>query len=320
MKIVYANTIDYTFALQQRPHHIMNLLAERGHEVHWINSSKDHELRPFKYGSLTIWYNWENFLRRNPECDIYFASWSRRYEDLDRLKAKFVVYDSLDNFPDNEAHEEVMVSKSDLVLTTSQPLFDLRCKQHNNVHMCRNGCWSGFANKDLSKFPIKDVKGDFILFSGAIGNWVDVKLIDKLAEQFQVVVAGAYHGGDPLGNKVKIIGAKKYEELQMYYKTALVNILPFKRCQTSDYSNPIKMYEPAVFGVPTVSIDIPEAVIHQDSVYLASNYNEFVNQIQKAIKQRDDPIRKENLIKFAKESDWNLRVDLIEKEMKALPW
>jgi len=318
IKLVYANTMDYGFSLQQRPHHIMNSLAKMGYDIHWINTEKQEGKTPDRYPNLTVWHNWENFIRRNPECDIYFSSWSKRHGDLDKLKIKKVVYDSLDNFKENEEDEEKMVSKSDLVFTTSQPLFDLRNSQHHNVHMCKNGCWYGFKDKIDDSIKPKDVSGDYILFSGAIGDWVDVNLINKLAEQFQVVVVGAYFGGDSLSDKVKALGTKNYVNLQTYYKNALVNIVPFKRCQTSDYSNPIKMYESAVFGVPTVSTDIPEAVSHKNVVYTATNHNDFIGQVQKAIKQRNDPVRKQALYDFAKENDWMVRVNLIDKEMRKL--
>lgn len=318
IKIVYANTMDYGFALQQRPQHIMNSLSKMGYDVHWINSKKESGKAPDRYPNLTVWYDWENFLRRNPECDVYFSSWSKRYPDLNRIKTKIVVYDSLDNFKQNEEAEETMVSKSDLVFTTSQLLYDLRSPQHNNVHMCRNGCWSGFKDKIGDNLKPQDVSGDYILFSGAIGDWVDVDLINKLAKQFQVVVAGSYFGGDSLSDNVKALGSKNYVNLQTYYKNALVNILPFKRCQTADYSNPIKMYESAVFGVPTVSTDIPEAMINNNIIYTASSHNDFIGQVYKAIKQRNDPIRKEALYNFAKENDWMVRVNLIDKEIRKL--
>ena len=319
IKIVYANTMDYTFSLQQRPHHIMNSLSKMGYDVHWINSKNEKGKRPDRFENLTIWYDWDIFVKRNPECDVYFSSWSKSHKDLKDIKAKIVAYDSLDNFEENETEEVNMVNASDVVFTTSKPLFDLRKTQHENVHMCRNGCWYGFKDVDLGEFKNENIQGDYLLFSGAIADWVDVDLLNKISEIYQVIVVGAYFGlGKELGGKIKFLGTKNYLSLQNYYKNALVNLVPFKRCQTSDYSNPIKMYESSVYGVPTVSIDIPEAIIHNEAIYVAHNHNDFIRQIERAIKQKNDEKRKEILLNFAKENDWMERVNLIDREVRKL--
>ncbi len=318
IKIVYANTVDYSFALQQRPHHIFKTLSTMGYDVHWINSTQEKGVRPDRYENLTVWHDWEVFLKRNPECDIYFSSWANRHIDLDRIKAKFVVYDSLDNFPENEPMEKSMIDKSDLVFVTSEPLFQLRSKEHNNVHYCRNGCWSGLDEKISSDWP-SGVTGDYVLFSGALGNWVDIELINKLAELMQVVIVGAYFGPIDLAVKNAVmLGTKNYIELQSYYRNALVNIVPFKRCQTADFSNPIKMYESSVYGTPTVSTDIPEAILHQDIIHVASNHNDFINLVQKACKLKREQENVTKLKSFAAENDWSHRVYLIDKEIRKL--
>jgi hypothetical protein len=43
MHICYANTIDFDHSLQQRPHHLMKILAERGHTVSWVNQTKNED-------------------------------------------------------------------------------------------------------------------------------------------------------------------------------------------------------------------------------------------------------------------------------------
>lgn len=319
MKIVYANTVDYNMELQQRPHHIMNTLARRGHEVHWVNHTQIKGRSNNTYGNLTLWHDWDLFLSKHPTCDVYFSSWASRHVDLEQIKAKIVVYDSLDNFAINEHNEPRMINKADVVLTTSKPLYDLRSTQHSNVHMCRNGCWPNLANEIKDDITIKDVNGDFILFSGAVAEWVDVELINELAEQFQVVIAGVVfpHLLELLpSKKCKVVGAKTYIELQKYYKKAKVNLIPFKRCQTSDYSNPIKMYESAVFGTPTVSIDIPEAVIHNDAICVESNHVDFINTVKTIIENPPTQDYKNMLMNFAQENSWEDRVDLIEREIE----
>ena len=313
--ILYANTIDYNFDLQQRPHHIMNLLAKRGHIIHWVNKTKVEGLRPERYENLTVWHNWDVFKKRVPEIDVYFSSWSFRHTDLKEIDYKICLYDSLDNFKENESHEEDMIEKSDILLVTSYPLYELRKTQHKNIHICRNGCFADYGKKDyevpsdVKKFVDK---GGYILFSGAIANWVDNELIEKVAKKYNVVIVGKQFGVDKMPKHAHYLGIKSYEELQAYYNHCSVNILPFKRCQTSDYSNPIKNYEAMTHGKITVATDIPEATIYPDIVLPSRNSEEFMNNIKKALEIKDDVDIKNECFKNAEDNDWNKRVDLIE--------
>ncbi len=127
--ILYANTIDYEFSLRQRPHHIMDIFSQRGWKVFWVDQHKQSgKLRNRLNENLEIYYDWEVFKKRNPKVDVYFSSWSFRHVDLNEIDYKVCVYDSLDNFEQNSTQEHLMIDKADILLTTSQPLYDLRSK------------------------------------------------------------------------------------------------------------------------------------------------------------------------------------------------
>lgn len=315
--LLYANTIDYNFVLQQRPHHLMNLLS-KNYKVYWINEKKiDNKAKTIIHENLEIYHNWDIFVKRIPEVDIYFSSWSNRFVDLDRIKCDCVVYDSLDNFEANEAHEEFMISKSNIVLTTSKTLYDLRKTQHDNVHLVRNGCFPDLVNKEYSEpFEYKKYRTNgkpILLFSGALASWCDLSLIDELTKLFNVFIVGINWGIRKLPDNIIFIGRKSYNELQAYYNHCDVNLLPFKRCQVSDYSNPIKMYEGMSHGKITVSTDIPEACDeeYKDIVLTSSNNSDYILNIKKAFRLKDNEDIKSKCYEVAKNNSWHKRADSI---------
>lgn len=313
--ILYALTLPYQFELQQRPHHIMNLFAQNGWKVYWVNNTKkDDIVRERISDNLEVYHNWEVFCKRVPEVDVYYSSWSFRHIDLRQIRSKIVLYDSVDNFEENSHEEENMLKHSNIVITTSEPLYQLHQQQHSNVHLVKNACFSHLGDV-LYNVPndIKSLKRPIVLFSGALSNtWCDLELVEKVAKRFTTVVVGRGWGIQQMPKGVIYLGSKKYDELQAYYQNCDVSILPFSKCQISLYSNPIKIYEAMSHGKFTVATDIPEALCYPDAVLASRNHDEFINNIYRALKLSK---KKEIINKIKEESrrnTWEIRVNQIE--------
>ena len=318
MKILYANTIDYEFDLKQRPQHLMDVLSSRGHKVYWVNNTKiDGKSKDIINENFELYHNWNQFLRRVPKVDVYFSSWSHRHVDLDFIKHDVVVYDSLDNFPENCSQEHLMINRADIVLTASQPLYNLRKKEHHNVHLCRNACFPELGEvKYQMPDDLKNLKRPIILFSGALANWCDLELVDKVSKKYTTVFVGKPWGIPNSFKDLIYLGKKDYHKLQAYYANCDVSILPFKRCQTSDYSNPIKNYEAMVHGKITVATDIPEATIYKNVVLPSKNHSEFLSNIDLALRMSTNQKNIERCKEIAKDNSWYSRVDIIENTIK----
>lgn len=314
--IAYFNTIDYDFALKQRPHHLMDIFSQRGYHVYWINKSFNiHCNRERLNDNFTLYHNWDLFKKRVPKIDIAFTSWSHKHKELNELNYKIHIYDSLDNFEENASDEHLMVEKADILLTTSQPLYDLRKNQHPNIHMCRNACFPELGNQAY-QVPQEFIglKRPILLFSGALsGSWCDIELVEKLASKFTLAVVGIGWGLSKAPKDIVYIGKKSYKDLQAYYHHCDVNILPFKRCQVADYSNPIKNYEAMSHGKITVATDIPEATIYPDAVYASRNHIEFINNVYRALRCKDDIEIINKCKNIASQNSWYSRVDVIEQ-------
>jgi glycosyltransferase involved in cell wall biosynthesis len=314
--ILYANTINYDFLLKQRPQHLMDILSNRGWKVLWVNQKKEVKLRDKINDNFEIYYDWEVFKKRCPQVDVYFSSWSHRHVDLDQVAHKVCVYDSLDNFQENVAQEHLMINRADILLTTSQPLYDLRVSEHENIHLCRNACFPELGKLEyevpIDLKPIKANGKPIILFSGALATWCDLDLVELIAKTYNMVVVGTGWGIKKMPDGVIYLGSKKYTELQAYYHHCDVNILPFRRCQISDYSNPIKNYEAMAHGKITVATDIPEARLYPDVVLTSSDRIGFMKNISKALRLKDDVKIKDKCYQYASENSWYQRVDIIE--------
>lgn len=320
--ILYANTIDYDFPLQQRPHHIMNILAERGYKVYWVNNTKKiGKMKDIINDNLEVWHNWDVFKKRVPKVNIYFSSWSFRHRDLKDIQSDLVIYDSLDNFIANEHEEHLMINQADILLTTSNPLYELRKNEHNNIHMCRNACFPELGDKkyDIPRDLLQYKKNGkpIILFSGALANWCDLTLVERIAQKYQVIFIGKLWGIPKIPNGVIYLGEKKYDKLQAYYHFCDLSILPFKNdCQTAIYSNPIKNYEAMSHGKLTVAMNIPEATIYPDVVLASEDHNKFMKNIKKALRLKDELETIKKCKQCANENSWYQRVNLIEKTIQ----
>jgi hypothetical protein len=325
ISIVYARTIDYDFALQQRPHHIMNIHAERGDNISWLNSDfsnkrRENKMRTKINDNLYVYYDWDIFKKRFANPDIYFSTWSKRYEDLIDITPKYgVLYDSLDNFVENSFDESEMIKHSKTVLTTSKSLYRLRKKEHNDVVMCPNACFENLMNKKTWSMPLDlkknvDFNKPIILLSGALARWCDLQLLETVADLYQLVFVGKLFGVSKVPDNFIYLGCKTYDELQSYYHYCDITLLPFNNNQEALYSDPIKIYESLSHGKICVSTKIEEAQKFDSKVvYVSRNREHFLRNIKKALQNKDDKIVKQICKNESEKHSWNKRVDVFEQ-------
>ena len=110
---------------------------------------------------------------------------------------------------------------------------------------------------------------------------------------------------------VYIIGKRAYEDIPNYLYYSDVGIIPFKVNSLTDSVSPIKLYEYMSVGLNVVSTNFKEMEYINSPSYIAKNYDEFCECIEKAIENKDIN-RKEN-IDFAKENTWEKRFEEIQK-------
>jgi glycosyltransferase involved in cell wall biosynthesis len=241
------------------------------------------------------------------------------------IKSEFnkhkIIYDCMDyhvGFKNSsaimEAKESILISHADSVIVSSKKLYD-RFETTKNLKIIRNaGEFERFAKNPSS------IKPNFLYpnigYFGAISEWFDVDLVEFLAKKkgnWNFTLIGSY--ADTKISKlqklpnVKLIGEIPYEELPFHLHSFDVCIIPFIISSLIEHTNPVKIYEYLSAGKPVVSTMIPELMLlDKKLVYLAKTKNEFIKQLDRAIKERNKKPLMKFRTEFARRNSWNIRM------------
>jgi len=181
-----------------------------------------------------------------------------------------------------EKKERELMKKSDVVITTSPPLYEDKRRWHPNVHFVQHGVdhahLSQAVNKDLpmpkalQKLP-RPIWG----FIGVIGEWVDLQLVAGVAKQrpdVSIVMIGPENqsrGACTGLSNIHWLGPKDHGSLPNYLHYFDVGLIPFKQVPLTYNANPIKLYEYLAAGVPVVSTSLPAVESLEDAVWIADD-------------------------------------------------
>lgn len=232
--------------------------------------------------------------------------------DVDYLCGRFdeerVVYYCVDEFSefngyDREATlaaERRMAAKSDLVVTTSQSLYDAKRGLNEIValvthgvdheHFAQAGAPDIAPPQDIANLP-RPVLG----FWGLIQDWLDVDLLHALATarpEWSIVLIGEVATNvdrlRPLPN-VHLIGRRPYADLPAYARGFDLGLIPFRVNDLTRAVNPIKLREYLSAGLPVVSTALPEVACYGDHVAIAKSNEQFIEACTRIVDAGDDP-------------------------------
>ncbi|MBK7455217.1 MAG: hypothetical protein IPJ46_16285 [Anaerolineales bacterium] len=96
-----------------------------------------------------------------------------------------------------------------------------------------------------------------------------------------------------------------------------VGIIPFKKIQLTDATNPVKLFEYLNAGKSIVATDLNELRHYRDYVRLASSVNEWLEEIQAALADYQ-PVQVEKRLSFARQNTWDDRIFLIEDAIQLI--
>lgn len=117
-------------------------------------------------------------------------------------------------------------------------------------------------------------------------------------------------------NNLLFKGHVKQEELIKYIKISNVLISPYSsNCPIINHISPLKIYEYMASGIPAVVADIDriKEVIPEKAVYYykTDNYDDFVNKIEKAYKDKNKSKKIKEAKKIAEQNSWKNRAKKI---------
>ncbi|MEF2965954.1 glycosyltransferase [Paenibacillus sp. M1] len=251
--------------------------------------------------------------------------WAPLVEALDNNK---VIYDCMDdhsgfstNSPSMLLQEERLISISDLVLASSQSLYDKLRKLHPAVVLLRNGAdVEHFRSPNGKSVPeLAGIEGPIIGYFGAISEWFDIGLIHGLAlrrPDWTFILIGNTFGCDiseveGLDN-VKLLGEKPYGELPEYLHRFDAALIPFKYNELTKATNPVKLYEYLAAGKPVIASPLPElAAVAPHLISMAYGPEQFEAAIGQALKFTT-PGKAKRMAEFASANSWKQRFDELQ--------
>ncbi|MBD8881281.1 glycosyltransferase [Rhodanobacter sp. 7MK24] len=356
--------IDWHFRIQ-RPQHLSRELAHAGHRVFYVsNDFIDHDEPGFAVEPLDDEGRLFRIRLHLKGCPaIYHAvptpvvqqqlcagvgqllSWTRSRACLSLVQHPYwleaarilpnerLAYDCMDHhggFADNSPEvlerENELMRKADLLVVTSDWLYEEAGKYNPHCLTIRNACqYDHFAIRPNQVF--RDKQGRKVIgYYGAIAEWFDLDLLEKVAQRHAdclVLLIGADTTGAQqrlrhLAN-VEFTGEVPYAELPYYLHGFDVCLLPFQVIPLTLATNPVKVYEYLSAGKEVVSIALPEIRQFGDLVRTGDGHAAFLVAVDEALRVIPDPDRIARRQRFAAEQTWAHRVHDLIQGVDALP-
>ena len=251
--------------------------------------------------------------------------YSELIKKIDNEAIIYYVSDDYAYFTGNETdiinkYENKTLLNSDGVITVSQRIFNRISKSHENVINIPNSTnYNHFSKINYRNVPedLKILNKPIIGFSGKIEDWVDIELIKDCALHYPdysfVLIGPQKINVDILKNipNVFLLGRKTYNELPSYLNNIDVCLIPFvKNNVTEAVELPLKLLEYFAVGKPTVSINIHPPEKYSECLYICRTKEEFIKNIEKAITDDNEYIRKRRY-QVAIENSWAKRAEEI---------
>ena len=256
------------------------------------------------------------------------------YDFVDELSSEISGYNITSKMI--EDHEKLLRDKENvLVVSTAKKLKDIankfREENENNILAPNAVNLEDFKNHghEIGEKiqPIVNKRKPIIGYYGALAKWFDYKLIEQLAkerEDYEIVLIGMdYDGSYDQSNlkyysNISYLGMIDYKDLINYSRYFDVCIVPFIKNDITDSTSPLKIFEYMALEKPIVTTNINECK-NYESCLISKDYDEFIRNIDKALKLEVDNKEYFNILRReAEENTWDNRAELIKEAIKNL--
>lgn len=223
------------------------------------------------------------------------------------LKPSVTVFDCMDElsaFKDAPTRlrelEKELFTRTDLVFTGGQSLYEVKKSQHPSVHAFPSSIdRDHFAQARVESRPDsqpsdqKEIPHPRFGFFGVIDERLDINLLTSVAEakpDWQFVMIGPIVKIDPetLPRRANIhyLGPKAYRDLPTYLAGWDVALLPFARNESTRFISPTKTPEYLAAGQPVISTSITDVVRpygEKGLVEIADNPDDFIRAAERLL-------------------------------------
>jgi len=229
-------------------------------------------------------------------------------EFSDHLSPRMIVYDCMDELSafkfapaSLNSLELKLFSKSDVVFTGGQMLYEAKKSRHHNIFpfpssIDKDHFYKARANKKDPEDQ-KRISSPRLGFYGVIDERFDIDLINEVATirpDWQFVMLGPVVKIDPatLPQKQNIhwLGSKTYNELPEYLSGWDICIIPFVLNESTRFISPTKTPEYLAAGKPVISTAINDVMNPYEKlglVHIIRSPEEFVVTANKILNNHD---------------------------------
>lgn len=265
------------------------------------------------------------------DSDFYRAFWFKEI-----LKPSSMLYYTRDNMRATNFFkhhgiffEDALMKKSDAVVANSVYLQKIASNMNPKSFYVGQGCDLSLFNKDLiQSLPddIKSIKGPIIGYIGALRSTrLDIDTIAYIAKnkpEWSIVLVGPEDQQfiesqlHSISN-VYFLGSRTIETLPSYLMAFDVAINPQSLNPLTIGNYPRKIDEYLAMGKPVVATQTETMQVFKEHTYLASNEEEYVMLIDKALNENTEELEKKR-IQFAMEHSWENNVERIYEVIAGL--
>jgi glycosyltransferase involved in cell wall biosynthesis len=217
--------------------------------------------------------------------------------------------------------------QADLVFVTSDTLLEAKSRLNTQISVSPHGVeFEHFARSQDPRLPVPNdiaqFRGPVVGFFGLIERFIDLELIDWIAEQrpqWQFVFVGRVAvpaESLPCRANVHFLGKRPYESLPGYAKRFDACIIPYRAGDWSYHANPLKLREYLAAGKPVVAVSTPQTEKFADVVETARTREEFLAGLDRMLERPPTPT--ETTCRMAKVADasWAARAEVVVRELR----
>lgn len=262
------------------------------------------------------------------DCSWFMSRYPSAYDLVDEITA----FGRWNNKRLLEKKEREVMRRTDFRITSSRTLAARKQRYcvGKDIFFCPNGvdcsrfCQLNLGNEDsIKQHPlISGIGSPVIGFVGTISRrGINTRLLKEIASAnpaMQFVLIG------PNDDRTHIHELSQYANIHCFDRIDSsqipdiiagfdVGIIPYNTITPDmDYVFPRKAFEYLASGVPVVTTPLPELVLMDAWLYVASGAVEFSNAIHEALRNLNNPETKSKLRTAAQQYDWNVLLNHLE--------
>ncbi len=342
--IIFPATIDFHY-MTQRPQHLARAFAEAGYVVVYgtLNRQLDKvDITEQVTDNLFLLNEpYFQFISHvfQPEEIIYYCLWPNNAKHLEYLPYSYLLYDYMDelsllDLPHGELERDhlKMLNQADLVTVSADRLM-AQIPEHilpkallvnNAVSREFIDAVGVYDDAQSGWMPLGD--RTIIGYYGAIAEWLDFDLIEKLAGELpdsRIVLIGPVAEGVSKRvtnilwrhSNIVVIAACKQLELIHFLKQFDVCLIPFIKNAVTDAVSPVKLFEYFSAGKPVVTTNLVECAKYHP-VHIAYNHEQFVSLVRNIASEA--PAKLDMAAQqIALDNTWDRRIQQIKTLMQS---